>query len=374
MDYRNGLDVQDDLNIPEAARLSPQNLELARILKSRGNPYAVDENGTVHHFNVDRETGKPIALPGSRIVTEDRSDGVTVRKHVVDSPDGTVKVLGTDYGTPPEYVAHQPPGIGGDPILALRRQVAVSPQFAALGMQYIDPRSGQVDPARWNEFLKAAQEQGLRMTVTSNGLQNPYYQGMDNARAIAGGYPDSLTVNVYNPCDTLPSDVVESAKSMIFRQQQSVQVAIRDQMREALKYNKDLLGIQAELGRKVAPFFTNFIGHSQGTINGNRAIDSMNENEEQPNIQRFDIGRYYWGETSPDIGKNIIINDKHDTARLGSAWLANNDVYQANPNRQYVWTNFNHDNQGNTGNNHSLYLYLQRPDVQKLVGMRRASS
>jgi len=44
---RNGLDVASDLYVPEADRLSPQDLDLARILRWRGQPYAVGSDGTL---------------------------------------------------------------------------------------------------------------------------------------------------------------------------------------------------------------------------------------------------------------------------------------------------------------------------------------
>lgn len=234
---RNGLDVASDLYVPEAGRLSPQDLDLARILRWRGQPYAVGNDGALHFFDIDRGTGYPLSKPGSEISTNMRSDGVTVRQHLFTDANGEVIVLGTDYGVPPQYATGQPANVGGDPVASLRRQVAVSADHAELGRQYIDAGSGQVDPARWDEFLQAAQQAGLRMTVTSNGIQNPYYQGMDNARIIAGGYENSLTINVYNPTtgSTFLDAGIEAGAAVMFNRTQSAQVAIRNQMGEALE-------------------------------------------------------------------------------------------------------------------------------------------
>jgi hypothetical protein len=131
-----------------------------------------------------------------------------------------------------------------------------------------------------------------------------------------------------------------------------------------------MIGLKVGLQDPTPRFpLTNFIGHSQDTINGNRAIDGMDPVLQQPHIQRYDIGRYYMGETSSHIGNNIIINDRNDGARFGSGYMEGREAYQNNPKRQYVGTDFNNDRQGETGNNHSLYLYLQRNNVQGLLGM-----
>lgn|GEM_PF-4025544 len=329
----------------------------------------------MHFFDIDRSTGYPLSKPGSEISTNMRSDGVTVRQHLFTDANGEVIVLGTDYGVPPQYATGQPANVGGDPVASLRRQVAVSADHAELGRQYIDAGSGQVDPARWDDFLQAAQQAGLRMTVTSNGIQNPYYQGMDNARIIAGGYENSLTINVYNPTtgSTFLDAGIEAGASVMFNRTQSAQVAIRTQMGEALEYNGriDTALAAADLSY-VAPK-TLFIGHSQGTINGNRAIERMTD-EQKDRIQIFDLGRYYPHDTDKSIGLATIVNDRNDYARLESARLQFDPAssYASNdPRRRYIWTDFNNDGQGETGNNHSMYLYLQRREVRAALGMTR---
>ena len=54
----------------------------------------------------------------------------------------------------------------------------------------------------------------------------------------------------------------------------------------------------------------------------------------------------------------------------GGLFINNSQVMRDNPDTyKSMWTNFAADNQGDVGNNHSLYLYLQRAEVQQALSM-----
>lgn len=46
--------------------------------------------------------------------------------------------------------------------------------------------------------------------------------------------------------------------------------------------------------------------------------------------------------------------------------MENDPRFADNPHRRLEWTDMSHDG-GEVGNNHSLYLYLQRSNVQQVV-------
>ena len=254
--------------------------DMQTILTERGRPVEVGGDGTVHFFDIDRETGLPIAKKGSELNSYTREDGVTVREHSFTRADGTKVLLGTDYGAPAEYLKNQPDGVGGDPLNSLRRQVALSSENADLAAKYIDTGSGQVDPAKWKDFLGEAQDRGLRMMGASNGLDTAYQPALDNARILAG-QADTIAINVYNPTGgSIARDLPEAILGQ-FGQKQSVQVAIQNQMQEAITYNEGMIAVQAKLGNTVAPFLTDFVGHSQGSINGNAAIGRMTDIQQE---------------------------------------------------------------------------------------------
>lgn len=281
-------------------------------------------------------------------------------------------ILGIDYGNTykPEIEGF---GItGGDPLAGIRRQVAVPEEFAWLADTYIDPGSMQVNPARWNDFLAESLGSGLRMIVTSNGLSNAYLQGWDNARIIASGAGNAIAVNVYNPTrGNFMKDLPEAFMGQV-GQQQTVIAAGEIQIREALKYNNDL----SELIKK--PVFTDVIGHSQGSINLNRAIMAL-DTEGRLKINLFNVGTATpW--VPSGLNKFVSIMDVMDSAGIVAGgqlqrfnpvyWGRNlSDIAQGRaPSYQTVNTFFLGDGQGDTGNFHSFYLYAQRQKVQDSFG------
>lgn len=64
---------------------------------------------------------------------------------------------------------------------------------------------------------------------------------------------------------------------------------------------------------------------------------------------------------------NIV--DRRDLARIaGGTFIPNSQVVRDNPDTyRTIVTNFKYDNEGGTGNYHSLYLYLQRAEVQQAL-------
>ena len=56
--------------------------------------------------------------------------------------------------------------------------------------------------------------------------------------------------------------------------------------------------------------------------------------------------------------------DKGDGARFFSGWMENAN----STNQKFMWTDFDRDGQGATGNHHSLYLYFQRQEVRQTLG------
>lgn len=200
------------------------------------------------------------------------------------------------------------------------------------------------------------------MVVTSNGINTSYQVASDNARLIAEyKVENSLVINVNNPTDGIFRDLVESVKGQ-FGQQQSVQVAIQNQMKEALSYNAGMIAVQGKLGNTIAPFLTEFIGHSQGTINGNRAISGMDK-ADKLNIRAINIGTY--AAFHPEgLGDYVNFTDKGDGARFFSGWMDRDPRFHTQ-NQNLYWTDM-----GDIGNNHSLYLYLQLKEVQQKLGLR----
>jgi hypothetical protein len=286
--------------------------ESKKILSDRGVPFAELPNGDLYFASLDR-SGKFVRVEGSEVVTlkSYRTEDGTIAYSSPDAygnynlPAGVEsidvqelryggKVLGRDYGIPKEWAdAIQKSGVtAGDPVYSLRRQVAVDaaahPELAA----FIDAGTGQINPLQWNDFKAAAMRADIPMLVSSNGLGNFYQQARDNIRILSEGR-NAVAVNVYNPTidgGFVSDTLAEAVLGNLIGQRQTVQIAIQSQMRDALAYNAAL---DVRYKREFGSTLTDYIGHSQGTINGNLAIDRMT-NKEKESIRVFAVGSASW--------------------------------------------------------------------------------
>lgn len=106
---------------------------------------------------------------------------------------------------------------------------------------------------------------------------------------------------------------------------------------------------------------TDFVGHSQGTINGNLAIGKLLLPAEQAQIQLFNVGTASWYMPS-EVREFTNIVDKNDgVVNLAGGRLLNDQPQAvAHPGYRLVVT---HIPPGNH-NSHSFYLYAQQPEFQ----------
>ncbi|MES2536207.1 MAG: LysM peptidoglycan-binding domain-containing protein [Pseudomonadota bacterium] len=280
------------------------------------------------------------------------------------------KILGRDYGPVREGLeaAYERNVFAGDPIRSVRRQVMVD-VIAHPGLgAFIDPGTGQVNPLQWGEFEAAAMKAGIAMLVSSNGMTNFYQQARDNIRILAEG-KDVLAVNVYNPTfdGSARNDTIrEAGFANLLRQEQTVQVAIELQMMSALAYNAEL---DKELGRPIGTTLTDYVGHSQGTINGNLAIQRMSADEKR-NIRVFNIGPASL-HMSTGVAEFISIYDKNDIVpKLTFGNAIHNTLYaREHPGRHLLLETDIKQIPGlrDAGNHHSFYLYAQTREFQKIL-------
>jgi hypothetical protein len=379
--------------------LAGKNERNKKLLKDRGIEYAELPNGDLYFASIDRG-GEFARVDGSEVVQQKayRNEDGSISYVSPDEngnyalPDGvkTVDVkelryggksLGRDFGTPEEWLeAIRQSGVtAGDPANSLRRQVAVDttahPELAG----YIDPSTGQVNPLQWDDFQAATMKAGLSLMVASNGLGNWYQQARDNIRLLSIG-EDKVAVNVYNPTidGKFVKDIVaECALANLLGQNQTVQVAIQAEMGAALDYNKNLDFVQ---NRKAGTTLTDFVGHSQGTINGNLAIDRMSA-EQKKLINVFDIGVASW-HLPHGVASFTSIADQHDLVSILTFGRAiSGDEYAQDHPETYKVVNTHIDQlpgvQDRTidpGIHHSFYLYVQTPEFQNALGFKTVPS
>ncbi|MDR2155127.1 MAG: hypothetical protein LBE78_08910 [Burkholderiaceae bacterium] len=383
----------------------PTGSDYAPVLKERGIPHTVEpesfarSRGRVHYASLQRN-GQFHVQPGDQVVNVKAyrdTEGKVVyvepdNKGHYDLPEGARaidvkelrhngKLLGRDFG-PPEAWLKAIDGAkvtAGDPKQSLRLQVAVDtlrhPELA----RFIDPGTGQVNPLEWQEFQNAAREAGLPMLVSSNGLGNHYQQARDNVRLLAEG-KDVLAVNVYNPTidGHFPADATrEALPAIALRTQQTVQVGIESQLREAMAYNKKLSAKRDSKGEKPQPLIkTEFVGHSQGTINGNLAIERM-KTDEKKQLKVYNVGTA--SNVLPErVASFTNIVDANDGVVQAAGFVAGGRKLNQQPYAQqrpdtYRLVETDVDKvvgKKNAGNHHSFYLYAQTPEFQKALGFK----
>ncbi len=221
-----------------------------------------------------------------------------------------------------------------------------------------------MNPLLWNDFQDKAIAAGLAMMVTSNGSGNFYQQARDNPRILAEG-KNVLAINVYNPTidGRFVSDTVsEALLANLIGQQQTAQVAIASQLRDAIGYNARL---DRASGLEAGSTLTEFLGHSQGTINGNLAMSRMDP-EQRLQIRGFSVGTASWrlpeglrGFVNIVDGNDPVVNYTGGRAISELPYaLERPDTYRL------VETNIAPGDH----NSHSFYLYAQQPEFQRELG------
>jgi uncharacterized protein YukE len=350
-------------------------LQQLAAAEARQSPFVVSERGFVNTFGTNNRgaltggvapDGSDLPTDGLRIENVSRTDGVRERRVYATDALGRDRLLGTDYGPVAEYMAAVPPGTGGDRPEAIRRQVSLPEAHRDLAERFIDPGSGQVDPARWSEFVRATQERGMTQMVTQNGIDNPYSQGLDNARIVAQGFTNGersvMTVNVYNPTSGFGADLGESTLAQ-FGQRQSAQYALRSEIDRALG---------SANGSNVI-----VLGHSQGSINSNAAVGMLDAHD-RARVDLINVGTAAWGRPE---GTSSYLNvvDRNDVVwnavagraepatpaqRIGDQverMTYGHPIPNGAPHT--VETNFRRDGGPVAPNNHSLWLYMSRPEA-----------
>lgn len=395
----------------ESDQLFAHNAVMRRTLENNGatlrNGYRVDGFGNIRYFTLDHDNR--INRLSDESVIERRfyrdaqsgqvrylADGESLPAGVDARDTGIARelrfegqLIARDFGVPNEYRSQSEAGgfRGGDAVDAIRRQVAVDAQRYPELARLIDPGSGQVNPLDWAVFQAAARRLGssespTSMVVASNGLMNTYQTARNNAVSLANGLRDAVVVNVLNPSTgRMLVDGLEAMRSEVFLQRQSVQGAIQVQMLEAIEFNR---GVAADL-RLNAPLQTMYIGHSQGTINGNLAIMRLKDPDLLAQVRLINIGTAT-AHLPRGLGGFDNIYDVND--QVSTVWTSGSQILDRNvgdpgadsgypaprlnlpPNYSEIRTDFATDGML-TGNSHSLYLYLMRPAVQQALGFKQ---
>jgi hypothetical protein len=353
--------------------------ENRKILDERNVPFERLANGTIFFASLDRK-GNFIQVEGSSVVSLKSyrnaqgaieyvaPDAVPAGVAAIDVKELRYgdRVLGRDFGPVAEWVqaATDARVRAGDPADSLRRQVAVdtlrNPELA----KYIDEGTGQVNPLLWNEFQDKVIAAGLAMMVTSNGLGNFYQQARDNPRILAEG-KNVLAINVYNPTidGRFVSDAVsEALLANLIGHQQTAQVAIASQLRGAIEHNARL---DQASDREVGSTLTEFVGHSQGTINGNLAMSRM-EPDERIQVRAFSVGSASW-RLPERLHEFVNIVDRNDPVVnfTGGRSISELPYALERPDTyRLVETNIAPGDH----NSHSFYLYAQQPEFQRELG------
>jgi hypothetical protein len=366
---------------------------------SEGDGFATDARGNVRVFELNGQ-GQPYLKPGERLVTTHYYKAAGGEIVYVDNlqsiPPGVdpthirmaqshyygETLIARDFRVPSEYFqsveAHAI--AAGDSITAIRRQVSVPPTgpFAELA-KYIDKGSGQVNPLQWEEFKARATEiaiaQGtpVRMVVTSNGMVNSYQQANANAVQLASGIPNAIVVNVLNPSSgSYFSDGLEALRGKL-GVQQTVSASIAAQILEARGFQD---GIHLELNKgsvKYDEVNILVVAHSQGTINLNQALASLKDRSLLSKIDGMYVGTAV-NRLPTGLANVLNVTDTNDP--VATIWTSGStavvNTFEVVPsNYRQVTTNFNAERASGlvlpTGNNHSLHLYLMRPEVQGVL-------
>lgn len=387
---------------------------------SEGNGYVTDDRGNIRTFELDRSNQVLLKI-GERvenIVSYRNSNGEIVYvKNINEVPSGIDstniapgralyygdQLIARDFAAPQAFVnAVVADGArGGDPVNSLRRQVSVSPTgpYSELA-RFIDKGSGQVNPLDWEAFQKRALEiagtsgERASMVVTSNGMLNTYQQANANAVGLANLIPNAIVVNVLNPSTGFRVLDAVDVVSTNLGVQQTVASAIAEQIREARGFQAEVARRISSPGSTIQPQNILLIAHSQGTVNANQAIERLGAS----NSRRIsDVNAMYVGtavrsvpvglaqlsnvtdfgdlvSTNPIVdGANAIRNTfrsrSSEFGELQSPFTPASQITTQIPeNYRQVTTNFNGETRDTslpTGNNHSLYLYLARSDVQR---------
>ena len=202
------------------------------------------------------------------------------------------------------------------------------------------------------------------MLVSSNGIGNFYQQARDNIRLLAEG-SNVLAVNVYNPTidGGFFADAWNESLPSLMGYKQTVQVAIECELRAALAYNREL----GEVHGGASPVLTQFVGHSQGTIHGNLAVDGLHA-EEKERITVVNIGAASRHLPRGLIGFVSIVDKGDPVVRLTASHRIAGQVCEQERKGTYrlVETDISSTvGEANAGNQHSFYLYAQTEQFQR---------
>jgi hypothetical protein len=174
-----------------------------------------------------------------------------------------------------------------------------------------------------------------------------------------------LAINVYNPTidGRFVSDTVsEALLANLIGHQQTAQVAIASQLRGAIEHNARL---DQASDREVGSTVTEFVGHSQGTINGNLAMSRMRPSE-QKQIRAFSVGSASW-RLPERLHEFVNIVDRNDSVVnfTGGRSISELPYALERPGTyRLVETNIAPGDH----NSHSFYLYARQPEFQRELG------
>ena len=395
---------------------------------SEGNGYVTDDKGNIRTFELDRNNRVLLRVDERVEPTYSYRNGngdIVHVSHINQVPPGINpnnvvtgralyyrdQLIARDFAVPQAYadaVAAQQAS-GGDPVSSLRRQVAVSPTgpFAELA-NFIDRGSGQVNPLDWDAFkaraleIVAAQGQQVNLLLTSNGMLNTYQQANANATGLANLTPNAIVVNVLNPSTGFSALDVADVIATHLGSQQAVAAALIEQIREARGFQSAVAERLSKDGVEVAPQNVLLVAHSQGTVNANQALEQLVEFHKEriadinvmyvgTAVNRVPIGLANLSNVT-DLADPVSTRHTRGIAAITSTFLAVSNAYdelsfpstpateavgQIPDSYRQLTTNFNAEPRANpvtansvatalpTGNNHSLYLYLARRDVQR---------
>jgi hypothetical protein len=124
--------------------------------------------------------------------------------------------------------------------------------------------------------------------------------------------------------------------------------------------------------KKVGTTLTDFVGHSQGTINGNLAIDRMLKTEKQY-VRVFNVGTASW-HLPRDVASFTNVSDPHDLVTnltFGRVISGSNYALEHPDTYMFVPTNIDGIPElQDAGQHHSFYLYAQTTEFQHAMGFK----
>ncbi|EUJ10338.1 Rhs family protein [Methylophilaceae bacterium 11] len=356
-----------------------RNVKYAAAIQERGVPIVVDKNSLLHyyssnadgvHVSKDGEYTKELLSyrDGNQEVQTVAADGFMARNAIAMGYEhvsanelyfGDTK-LATYYGTPKTWIDATSGLTLGDVPNSFQRQVAIdgrqSPELQAISDKYIDSGSGQVNPLLWSEFTSATMQAGLSMVITTNGLGNFYQQARDNARGLAENNK-SVVINIYNATtDGLfyADSLINAIPRQLNEGFSTNQAVIQTQLKEAIAYNKKLHGDE--------PYLTKFISHSEGTIEGNLAVDRMDKSFKD-SLHVINVGTASWHRPE-NVGRYANIYDKNDAVtNLTHGYnLAKDTEFNHEIDMDYYGTDTSESPQ-----HHSFYLYLYNQEARNIM-------